>query len=356
METIIEESNTLVQIVQSSGLEQTKADFILEKFTDFFKIAAEWEQKAKALKVTDVAQVAEMKMAREGRLFLKNKRVEVEKARKELKEQSLREGKAIDGIANVLKALIEPTEEYLEEQEKFAERKEAAEKAAREMERISLLTPYSVDVTFLDLKNMPEAAFQNLLEGSRVAHEKALEEVRIAEEERIAKAKAEAEERERIRLENERLRKEAAEREEQARLEREAAEKKLAEERAKAEAERKALDEEIVKLHAAQAAVLRAEREEKERVERELREKEEAEIRAKEEEEARKAAEIKAQKEAERKAKAAPDKAKLAALATQFIGIAMPDVKSDEAKKIVSDIKNLVGKLTNFITEKSETL
>ena len=49
-------------------------------------------------------------MAREGRLFLAQKRIDVEKARKALKEQSLRKGQAIDAIAKFLTSLIEPTE------------------------------------------------------------------------------------------------------------------------------------------------------------------------------------------------------------------------------------------------------
>ena len=67
-----------------------------------------------------------MKLARVGRLFLMKKRTAIETVRKELKEQALREGKAIDGIANVLKALIIPIEEYLKKQEDFVVLKEAA--------------------------------------------------------------------------------------------------------------------------------------------------------------------------------------------------------------------------------------
>ena len=83
---------------------------MLDNFSDYFKIAAEWEQKAKTIKVVDETQKADMEMARVGRLFLREKRIAIEKKRKELKEQSLREGKAIDGIANVLKAVIVPIE------------------------------------------------------------------------------------------------------------------------------------------------------------------------------------------------------------------------------------------------------
>ncbi len=101
-------SNQLEVIVKESGLEQSKAKYILENFQDYFKIAEEWEQKAKTIIVTDVSQVTEMEMAKVGRKFLSKKRIDVENSRKKLKEQSLREGKAIDGIANVLKALIIP--------------------------------------------------------------------------------------------------------------------------------------------------------------------------------------------------------------------------------------------------------
>ena len=112
-------NNQLLALVRESGLVEAKAKILLENFSNYFEIAADWEKKAKMIVVTDISQLADMKMARTGRLFLREKRIAIEKTRKQLKEQSLREGKAIDGIANVLKALIIPTEEYLERQEKF---------------------------------------------------------------------------------------------------------------------------------------------------------------------------------------------------------------------------------------------
>ena len=214
--------NQLQTIIASSGLEPTKAEAMLKQFGDYFSIAADWERKAKAIVVTDVSQQADMAMARVGRLFLREKRIAVEKTRKEMKEQSMREGKAIDGIANVLKALIVPIEEHLERQERFAEIR-AAEESAR----------------------------------------LAAEESARVESERLAAETAEAEERERIRLENIRLKQEAEEKEralaaERARVEaerkaaeakataeREAAESRLAAERAKAEAEKKAAEEKV---------------------------------------------------------------------------------------------------------------
>src|SRR4030043_493390 len=164
----------LMVLIDKSGLSQIQKDLMTEKFGDAFQIAKEWKEKAYAIEVTDANQTAEMKMARVGRLFLREKRIAIEKTRKEMKESSLREGKAIDLIANTLKGLIEPIEEYLDQQEHFVElkAKEAAEQAERD----------------------------------RKAAEEAKEEA-----DRIAKEAADRADRERMRLENERLRKEKAE-------------------------------------------------------------------------------------------------------------------------------------------------
>lgn len=212
--------NQLQVIVQESGIEETKGKYLLDRFTDYFNIAAEWESKAKTLIVTNEDQKAEMKMARTGRLFLREKRIAVERARKELKEQALREGKAIDGIANVLKALIIPIEEHLEKQEKFIEIQEENKQKALQLEA----------------------------------------EKRI-EEERIAKEKADAEEAERIRVENERLKKEAAEREKRLAAERKAHDDILAKERNEADAESKRMEVEARKEREMAEKKLQKERE-----------------------------------------------------------------------------------------------
>lgn len=241
--------NQLQVIVKESGLEQTKAQLILEKFQDYFEIAAEWEKKAKAIVVTKADQVTDMEMARTARLFLRGKRIDVENTRKALKEQALREGKAIDGIANVLKALIVPIEQYLDRQEHFVKIQE-----------------------------------ENEREAKRIEVEKRIE------EERIAKEKAEEEERERIRQENEKLKKEAEEREKRMEEERKERDKRLAETEAKARAEREAAEK-------------------KARIEREKQEKRFAEEKAKAEAERRVAEEkaaaekAKANKKAEKERK-----------------------------------------------------
>lgn len=212
------EENQLALIVEQSGLEKSKAQVMLDTFQDYFKIAAEWEVKAKAIVVTDASQTGDMAMAQQGRLFLRDKRITIEKTRKDLKEQSLREGKAIDGIANVLKALIVPIEEHLAKQENFVKLKAEAEVA--------------------------EKAEQERVEAERKE-----------EADRIAREEAERKERERIQAENEKLRQEAEVREKKAVAERakheaeqKAADDKLQEERERAQVERDKADKEAAKL------------------------------------------------------------------------------------------------------------
>lgn len=252
-------------LISDSGLDSTKAEAMLQSFQDYFQIVADWETKAKTIVVTDESQIAEMKMARIGRLFLKEKRIAIENTRKKLKEQSLREGKAIDGIANILKALIVPIEEHLEEQEKFAEKKEAARKEA---ERI---------------------------EAERIAEEERLAKEKAEREEAIRKAEEQRIEQERIYKENLRLKAEAEAREiamqketakrrlveEAARKEREKAEFMAKVAREKAESEKRALEEKARKEreraeYLAKVAIEKAEAEKRAVEEKARREKEEA--------------------------------------------------------------------------------
>ncbi len=254
--------NQLQVIVKESGLEQSKAEYILTQFQNYFELASEWEKKAKTIVVTDEKQEVDMKMARTGRLFLREKRIAIEDARKKLKEQSLREGKAIDGIANVLKALIIPIEEYLEKQEKFVEH--------REFERAELIR---IEV-------------EKKMEDDRLKAEKqALEEqAKIKAENERLKKEAEAKERalqiERAKVEAEKQEAERKAKAEQDSLKKEA-EDRLEKERKIAEAKRKEEQDkafaEAEKVRKANAVQLEKERAERAKLEAELKAKKEAE-------------------------------------------------------------------------------
>ena len=243
----------LTTIAEENGLEKTQAQVILGKFTNFFEQAKEWETKAKTLVITDISQVEEMKQAREGRLILKKIRTEAENTRKDLKERSLREGKAIDGIANVIKALIVPIEEHLEKQEKFIENIENERKEKINADRIAQLVQYvGEDVNLYNLKEMSQEGFVKLLETSKIVFESQKEAEKKAEEERIKKEKEEKAEQERIKKENDRLKKEAEAREKELVKERAEQEKKLEVERQKARLEAEAREKAEAELYAKQ--------------------------------------------------------------------------------------------------------
>jgi len=131
----------LENVLAKSGLEQSEVVVLRNKFSDMETIANDWEQKAKAIVVKDETDIATMKMAKEARKFLSEKRIEIEKTRKVLKEQSLRKGQAIDAIAKYLSSLIIPIETHLREQEDYlkilqAKREEEERKRKEEQERI----------------------------------------------------------------------------------------------------------------------------------------------------------------------------------------------------------------------------
>lgn len=345
METI-KLANELVHVVDTSGLETETSRYIKEKFLPFFEQAEIWKEKAQQLIVTDETQVNEMKMARTARLALKEIRVNADKTRKQLKEDSLRYGKAVQGVYNIIEYLIVPIEKYLQEQEDFIAISEAKRKAEIKAKREIELQPFAEFVPFgLNLGEMSEEDYSKLLNGAKLQLQAKIDAEVKAESERIAKEKAEAIERERIRIENEKLKAEAQK-----------IERQLAEERAKAESERKELEEKARKEKAAAEAKLKAEREAKEKLEAELKAKKEAEEKLKIESEAKAAAELKAKQQAEKKAKAAPDKVKLSQLAKQLDEFILPELQSEDAQKILFDTKTLLSKISNFIREKIEKI
>jgi hypothetical protein len=201
----------ITKLLENSLIEKSKSDYIIEKFSEFTSIATEWNEKANAIVVTDETQIDLMKQAREGRLLLKGKRIEIEKTRKSLKEQSLNEGRLIDSIAKTLTALVEPAEKHLDLQERFAEIQDQKRKAELKAKRYELILPYAevIDPETLNLGLITEEAFNGILKYAKDTLEAKLESERLAKIEQEQKAKAEAEEKEKLRLENERLRAEA---------------------------------------------------------------------------------------------------------------------------------------------------
>ena len=296
--------NELISVITESAVEEQTGLTLKEKFLPFFEKAEEWKVKAESIIVTDASQKELMADARKARLFLKDIRVQADKTRKELKEDSIRYGKAVQGVYNVIEYMIVPIEQHLERQERFAEIQEAERKWALKLKRESELKPYMEFVAHnIDLGGMSEEDFMKILNGAKMQMQAKNDAIAKAEAERIERERAEAEERERVRVENQRLRAEAEERE-----------KQIMAERAKAEAERKSLE-----------AKAEAERRERMRLESEAAAKAEAERREK----AKEAARIEAEEAAR---KAAPDAEKARALAELILAVKAPEMETKSGR------------------------
>ncbi len=330
-------TNELQVILDEQNVAQENAKQLIAAFGAPFTEAGEILSTYKKIQVTDESQKDLMAEAREKRLTLKKIRTGVEAKRKELKEDSLRVGKAIDGVARYIKENIEPAEQYLELQEKFAEIKEAEHAAIVKAERVEKLSKYTDDLSVYNLDIMQEETFDKLLSDLKAAYDA-----------RIAKEKEEAEAAEKARL---------AEVERQKAIEAENAKLKAdAEKREKAlEAERKEAAAKQAEADAIRDKELQAERD---KVEAERAKREEVERKQREEDE-RVARERKAEEEAARSALLAPDKEKLLTFSNALDVIRkekLPAVKTKQAQDVVNLIDEMLVKMQKIIQEKANTL
>ena len=257
------------------------------------------------------------KMAKELRLKYVKVRTGTESIHKKAKAYYLAGGKFVDGWKNAQAFASQGKEEALEKIEKHYELMEKARKEQLRVDRWNRLSKY-MEIEPTGLGDMTDAVWDALLKGTVDNHNARIEAERKAEEERIAKEKADEEERARIKAENERLKKEAQERERAMEIER----KKQAE------------------ILAKQKAQADKERQERERAEAELKAKKDAEL-----------AKEKAEKEALKKAERAPDKVKLQELSVVIKNTKLPQVKTEEAEKIINGTRELLFKVSKYIDE-----
>lgn len=359
-------STELELVLKTSGVQNDSALAISAAMTPFFTQAEEWKDK--------VSSVTDPKVAKASRLVLKKIRVEAGHKKDELKENVIKVGKTIDAAFRLIEGTISPMEETLEGVEKAAERAEAARVANVKSDRETALAPFNVVTTFFDLANMTDDVFTALLADKKAAHEAKISAEKKAQEDRIAKEKADADERERVRVENIRLKEEAKAREEAQRIEREKAAKEKAEAEfaAKVAAESSRKEREFIEAKAAQEkreleakaqaeAKVAADKARKEREQAEAVARKEREARQKLEEENRQreiAKQIKETeaREAAHKAKLAPDKEKLLAFGDVLAGLELPECSSEEARAIVEKIRKAIANLTVSINNNASSL
>lgn len=353
--------NEVAEIAKNVSIE--KRNEVQSVLNHVFNGVSKMREQLDGVTVTDENDKVNMKLANTIRLGVRQVRLEAEKTfdakRSEVQQQML-SYKTEDSLwlkaKQTMQILTKEIEEAARWKEETKARFEAEQKELKVQQRILKVAKVAPEMLRNEFENMSDETFDMFFAGIEKAYNDKIEAEKKAEAERIAKEKAEAEERELIRKENERLKAEA-----------DAKEKQLAEERAKAEAERKAIEEAARKEREEAERKLKAEQEaariaaekakaEKDKLESEIRAKAEAEENARKESEAKAIEDQKAKEAAEKKAKNAPDKTKLIELAEQIDSLNIPEIKCEEAKKILNDVKTLLSKVSGFIREKSNTL
>lgn len=289
LEAAASPSAAVETVVRENGLALAPTHPIIVTFMPLCEQVRAFADQAQRINVTDATQINEMEKARDVRLSIRKVRIAAEKARKDFKEESLRTGRAIDGIAKLVSTVAEPAESRLQDMEDFAKRAEEARQAKIKHERSGQLREQGVNPDLINLDGMHELEFQKLLQNAR-AGKKAREEQEAKEKaDREAAEKARTDEDARIRADNEKLRIENA---------------KEATARQQAEATRKAAEDKLIAIQ------------------NEAKAKADAEAKA------------------ARKAARAPDKEKILmyASAIRTLALGEPTVRSDEAKRVVTSI------------------
>ena len=353
--------NEVAEIAKNVSVE--KRNEVQTVLNHVFNGVAKMREQLDGVTVTDANDKVNMKLANTIRLGVRQVRLEAEKtfdAKRADVQQQMLSYKTEDSLwlkaKQTMQILTKEIEENARWKEETKERFEAEQKELKMQQRMLKVAKVAPEMLRSEFENMSDETFEIFLAGIEKSFNDKIEAEKKAEEERLAKEKAEAEAREKMRIENERLKAEA-----------EAKEKQLADERAKAEAERKKIEEAAKKEREEADRKLKAEQEasriaaekakaEKDKLEAELRAKAEADEKAKKEAEAKEIAEQKAKEAAEKKAKNAPDKTKLIELAAQIDSLNLPEIKGEEAQKILSDVKTLLSKVSVFIREKSSGL
>ena len=395
----------LQKYASETGLEAPAQQTLAEAFRPVFirAYAAIADALGVADSVKDATCLREIKKSRECRLKIRAVRLEGETVHKSQKESALRFGRAVDGFRNILLAELEPVEQALDAAEKTAERAEAARlaalKASREAELIPLIDGSSI---VGDLSELTEAAWVIFLSDHRLLRQAKLDAAAKAEADRLAKEAADRAERERINLENARLKAESEattkrwEAERKAREEqdsRQRAEMEIARQRIEAEraAERKKANDERRAIEAkvkaerkenaanlakerasAQAELRRLELEreaeedrrrvealqaaaEQARLKAELQARIDAERKKANDDLARAESEAKVKAATERRAAAAPDKFKLEAFLENLRNVPVPNLSDAVLQSEITASKDeLVGEILNYIADLSD--
>jgi len=303
-----ETTTELANLVEASGVEKSKQNKISETLGVFFAKASEWDATIQSIVITSPKETGKMKMAREGRLTLRDMRLDGERAVK-LRRDEIKYKMANDVLEDklwlkagqMMEATFKNLETKLEEKETFKIRWDAERTEERRVERLAQLIPLGFQSeNGFRLGDMDESIFKSLKLGLESSKKEREDAERKEEESRIALAKAEAAAKARMEAENKRLKKEAEE-----------AEKLIQEARVMAIATRREMEEKAQKAEELANAELRLQKEANDRLQAEIKAKADAEEADRRKAEEVAAHDLRVKQQAEAKALKAPREQKL---------------------------------------------
>jgi hypothetical protein len=323
------ENTQMVEVLPTLEMSEVSQDFqvkIRSSFGDLMNQAGILVDRAKQITVMDESLDQE-RAARETRLALVKIRTGADKVHKDMKQDILVQGRAIDGAKNIVIAATSPSEKDMQEIENRTEIRAKQVQERLHNERFAELNQFTTAYNTLTLGKLSAEEYGKLLDDAQLANEARIARDKKDEQDRIDAEKAAEDERKRIeaeRIENER--KQAQERAElEAQLKAERAERDRIEsqaqaERAKLEAQIKAeRDKAEIAERAAKAESDRLAKIESDRLAAEKAAKDAAELEAK-------------------KAEMAPDKKKIAAYAIALSAIDIPTGATESGKKALAQV------------------
>jgi len=322
-------------------IEKSKAKQIKATFEPMVKMLAEFEEVYNSV-ISEADQEITQEItikAKRLRIDIAHIRIDAEKVRKEQKEEYLRAGKAIDGVANILKWAIQDKENKLKDIEDHFENQERGRFERLQSERAAKLYVYVEDAHERKLAEMDEDVWIAYFNAKKKDHQDRIAAEQKAEIDRIAKEKEEEAERERIRIENEKLKNEAKKREAEAKKERERHQKIQAK-----------LDMEAKESRLKHEAQLRIEADKREKLEDEIKAKNEAERIESERIETER---VKKLKEEENRIQAELDKGDAEKVFDLILDLetlqSKYSFKSAKNKKMYKDVNNRLQTIINYI-------
>ena len=199
-------SKALINHCKTLKLSQDLSDNLLGGFQDYYQGIAQLQEQAASIVVTKEDQIEEMQQAHELRMRLVRLRSKVENQRKDLKADSVLYGRAVDGLANIIKASCMPIERYLQQQEDFVKIK--VHQARRELHdaRYKIIAQYEpVGIENINLVEMSDQTFNEFVETSKESYELRQQKIKQEEEAEKQRQIKEAEERKKDRLKAQRI-------------------------------------------------------------------------------------------------------------------------------------------------------